>query len=482
MRRNVGALSVGATGKPSLQREPNDRNQLAEIDGGALHQGQQRHTACVRTRSLTQVPLQEPAAPIWGDGDQGEDDLLKRIAFEHGVPHVAIVPARIQEGGAEAPERGEEGEDDEVVEEEEGEEFVGDLSLPTGLGDVSGVDGHPAEDGGKIEIEQGGDGRSYDALKHTPSRAVGVEGALEGGPHEAEMGEVGKENGDEDVGHNPSDGQESDGEMIAPPPPTTPVPRQIQIVPDDIVLVGRQLDGGTLRTAFTIPICSGVGLFDGFVNRESVRQRLELVRRPHQFLNLALLDLDLLPLRGAVLLGVIGELLHQRLYQVSVLFLQSFEIGDVAPYRCPVCHARDRSHFVIEGERRGKAGDEQGAGVEVRLVFGTAEILPPQPEHRPVVGPQEIAHDQIEQVGGCDVGPEGTAGLDVLRRQSRKDGDVTSGDRSGGGDVDRDQKRGSDDGEGGEDVAHHLGKTQEHHGVEPHQHHQVALFRQGEGL
>ena len=75
--------------------------------------------------SHTEISLQQPTAPIRSDGDEGHDNLLEGVLLEDDLPHILVMAACVEESGAEPPQGGEEGEDDEMIEAEEGEELVG---------------------------------------------------------------------------------------------------------------------------------------------------------------------------------------------------------------------------------------------------------------------------------------------------------------------------------------------------------------------
>ena len=130
---------AGCAPDEAPSERPSQRDKLTEIDGGTWRRSQQqsRARAHARKSSHTEFPLQEPAAPVRNDGDERRDDLPERMAVDRHLP--GTVAAGVDEGGTESPEGGKEREDDEMVEEEEGKELVGDVALPARLGDVSGV-------------------------------------------------------------------------------------------------------------------------------------------------------------------------------------------------------------------------------------------------------------------------------------------------------------------------------------------------------
>ena len=75
---------------------------------------------------------------------------------------------------------------------------------------------------------------------------MGEQALLESRPHQAEVGEIGEEDGDEDVRHHPGERQQDDAEMVDEIPPAALGLGQIQIVADEIGGIGCQSDDGTL--------------------------------------------------------------------------------------------------------------------------------------------------------------------------------------------------------------------------------------------
>ena len=170
--------------------------------------------------------------------------------MDEGTP--VAVTTGVNEGGAESPQRGKKGEDNEMVEEEEGEELLGDVALSTGLGNIPSALGHATENLGQEEVEQAGDGGRGDSLEDSPGNGVGAQVVAEGGPHGAEVGEVGEEDGDQDVGHQPGNGEKDDGDLVEDLPTRAFFFRKSEVMPDEIVGSGAHANGGVARPSTSV--------------------------------------------------------------------------------------------------------------------------------------------------------------------------------------------------------------------------------------
>ena len=115
--------------------------------------------------SRTEISLEEPGAPVRRDGDQRQHGLPERIAVDHHLPDFPA--ASVDERCTESPECGREREDNEVVQEEEGEQLVGDVALHARLGDISRTRCQLTEAFGQETVERGSDGRRDDTLDDT---------------------------------------------------------------------------------------------------------------------------------------------------------------------------------------------------------------------------------------------------------------------------------------------------------------------------
>ena len=226
--------------------------------------------------SHTEISLQQPTAPIRSDGDEGHDNLLEGVLLKDDFPHILVMAACVEESGAEPPQGGEEGEDDEVIEAEEGEELVGDVPLTGGLGEVPAACDEGAEEAGQAVVGQGGDGGRQDGLEDGPCGRLGAQVVLECGPHQAEVGKVGEEDGDEDVGHDPGDGQQADPAVVDISPPPALLFRKVEVGPDQIALLGRQFDGHVANPAAVL-VSHLLCFRDGGEGDESVGFGWELV-------------------------------------------------------------------------------------------------------------------------------------------------------------------------------------------------------------
>lgn len=113
------------------------------------------------------------------------------------VPDIDTVVAGALDGhGDEGEDGGKEGEDEKVVEDEEGIEFLDDVAFAGALGRIAGFDREAAEyDGEKVVKERGKCGGCY-TLNNRPKRAVLDQLSLECRPQFRQVAQIGEEDGD----------------------------------------------------------------------------------------------------------------------------------------------------------------------------------------------------------------------------------------------------------------------------------------------
>jgi len=254
--------------------DPGQVDDLHQVDGGA------------------EVPLQQPGHPEGRHLAERVHDLGVELAVLDGVPGVLVAVLGVDDGGHERPRRGEQREDDEVVEDEERVEMVEDVALARGLGHVAGPDGQPAEDDGQDQIDQRRDQRRRDTLDGGPDPGVLVERGLEGRPDQAQVRQVRQEHGDQRVGRDPHDRQQRDPDHVDEALPLADALGQRQVLPDDVVGPGRQADGRAVGVLVARRVGDGVGVLDRLPAGEAVGHGVALVDRVADVLDLHLQLVD----------------------------------------------------------------------------------------------------------------------------------------------------------------------------------------------
>ena len=356
------------------------------------------------------------------------------------------------------------------------------MPLTGGLGEVPAACDEGAEEAGQAVVGQGGDGGRQDGLEDGPCGRLGAQVVLECGPHQAEVGKVGEEDGDEDVGHDPDDGQQADPAVVDVSSPPALLFRKVEVGPDQIALLGRQFDGDVASPAAVL-VSLLVCFRDGGEGDESVGFGRELVPPATSFGNFRFLPQHLVfhfsNFRCSLLLlryGQSGRRFRlacdsERFLQLSDPFvmlvhqlLQNFHIASDGR---TAIHVPQPFDAAVAPEVSRDVGDEQGARGKAKAapVVIAGEILSPQLEDGTIVAAEEEADDQIGQVRGADIGPQGRATVHVLWRQCGEEGDAMHTGMGSGGDVDADQKAADEECEGGEDVAHHSDESQKDGGI-----------------
>ena len=119
------------------------------------------------------------------------------------------------------------------------------------------------------------------------------------------MGEVGEEDGDENIGHHPGEGQQYDAETVDEVPPTALGLGQTQVASDAIGVVGCQSDDGAFGAAVAIQTRHGVRIADAREGREAIRQRGGSISRRRAFRALLRLRSDFLLIRRTVAVAIL---------------------------------------------------------------------------------------------------------------------------------------------------------------------------------
>lgn len=107
----------------------------------------------------TKLSLQEIGDPKGALTAKGNENTGSKILLDNGVPRILALVSVVDDGNHKRPDDAEEGEDDEVVDDEEGIELGHDVSLTSRLGLVSCPDRQPAEDDGEGQIDTRCNGR-----------------------------------------------------------------------------------------------------------------------------------------------------------------------------------------------------------------------------------------------------------------------------------------------------------------------------------
>src|SRR4051812_45732353 len=250
----------------------------------------------------TQVTLEQPNNPEGRHVAQRKHNMGVGIGFDNSIPRALVVlPRLLHDVGRELPRGGEEGKHDEVVEDEERVELVGDVALTRRLGEVAGSDGEAAEDHRQIEVEQGGDGGRQHTLHDGPRLGVSRKLRLESRPHPAQVRQVGQEDGNQGVWGDPDNGKYCDPDVVPYGLRTAFLRGQRQILPDNIIWSRCKADRSTVRMLLTRCVGYTVGVLNCLVAGKAVRHGVPLV---HGLADFLYLDFQLFDTLSKVVNGV----------------------------------------------------------------------------------------------------------------------------------------------------------------------------------
>ena len=198
------------------------------------------------------------------------------MCFIDGVPSTLVFRS-LYHAGYKRPERAEDGEHNEIVQDEEGKQFGDNMPITSGLGLVATLYGHASENHGQDKINQRCDGRSSQTLYDTPDSLVRQQRLVEGLPNLAKVGQVDEKDGDEGVGSDPEQGENEDPEVVGHALATASRRGQRHVGPDDVHWLGGQDDGGVVGMLLAARVGNTVRFGNIRVTSKSVGHRATLI-------------------------------------------------------------------------------------------------------------------------------------------------------------------------------------------------------------